>query len=197
LQHRIQLIVGLGNPGDEYTSTRHNAGAWLVTKLAEQYHVVLQRENKFQALLGTMNESDLECKLLLPTTYMNLSGQAVVACAHFYKIPTESILIVHDELDFPPGTTRFKCGGGHGGHNGLRNIVERLGNGNFCRLRIGIGHPGDKQQVTNYVLAKPNRDDKAKMMTAIENACNIVPELIKGNIDVAIRALHDSQEHVK
>ena len=192
-QNPIKLLVGLGNPGDEYAETRHNAGAWFVNELANHHNVSLRFENKFSGLFGSLNYQGTECKLLLPATYMNKSGQSVLACANFYKIPLSSILAAHDELDFTPGIVRLKFGGGHGGHNGLRDIAARCGGSDFYRLRIGIGHPGNKDLVSGYVLSKPSRDDKNKITNSIENAGAILPELLRGDIEKAMNILHDDK----
>ena len=160
----IKLIVGLGNPGSEYRGTRHNAGADFVEELARQCSTSLQGESKFFGLAGRVTLSGHDLRLLIPTTFMNRSGKAVAAMAGFFKIAPEEILVAHDELDIPPGTARFKQGGGHGGHNGLRDIVPALGNNkDFYRLRIGIGHPGHASKVTGYVLGAPSQVDRTRM----------------------------------
>ncbi len=142
----IDLIVGLGNPGRQYEDTRHNAGAWFVERLARQHHANLSNDAKYKALTGRATINGHDVRLLIPTTFMNVSGQAVAPFANFFKIPAERILVAHDELDLPPGVAKLKQGGGHGGHNGLRDIISKLGNNkNFARLRIGIGHPGHAQ----------------------------------------------------
>ena len=151
----IQLIVGLGNPGAQYEDTRHNAGFWFVEQLARAYGGSLQPEKKFFGYAARITIGGQDVRLLTPSTFMNRSGQAVNAIATFYKIPPQAILVAHDELDHPPGIGRLKQGGGHGGHNGLRDIISSLGNNkDFCRLRIGIGHPGNSKAVVNYVLKK-------------------------------------------
>ena len=153
MSEKIQLIVGLGNPGREYENTRHNAGAIFIAQLANTCRASWQEEKKFSGLTTQVNLNNQPVRLLLPLTYMNRSGQSVGAIANFYKIAPESILVVHDELDLAPGTARLKLGGGHGGHNGLRDIISALGNQNtFTRLRIGIGHPGNAKMVADYVL---------------------------------------------
>src|SRR6478609_2405396 len=155
MSEKIQLIVGLGNPGREYENTRHNAGAIFVAQLASAYRANWQDEKKFSGMTAQISVDNQPVRLLLPLTYMNRSGQSVGALANFYKIAPENILVVHDELDLQPGTARLKLGGGHGGHNGLRDIVSALGNQNtFARLRIGIGHPGNAKMVADYVLKK-------------------------------------------
>jgi PTH1 family peptidyl-tRNA hydrolase len=159
---RIRLIVGLGNPGPQYAKTRHNAGFWFLDELARQHHLSLRSDSKFHGLTAKFDFDSQPILLLAPQDFMNRSGYAVAAMSKYWRLPPEEILVVHDELDFPPGTVRHKREGGHGGHNGLRNIIEQLGANNFCRLRIGIGHPGDRNKVTDYVLgAPPTTEDQA------------------------------------
>lgn len=191
MQNPIQLIIGLGNPGSTYAVTRHNVGAWLVTALAEEGNVTLHSEPKFHGLYGTVKVAEHDLKLLLPTTFMNLSGQAVQAIASFYKIPLSSILVAHDDLDFPAGVVRLRFNGGAGGHKGLKDIMQHLGNGDFYRLRIGIGHPGDKNKVHDYVLAKPGVNEREKIRYAIEKTIGMIPELLKGEIEKVQRILHE------
>jgi PTH1 family peptidyl-tRNA hydrolase len=187
----IQLIVGLGNPGREYEDTRHNAGAWLVERLAHQQRCTLASDGKFSGLTGRINIAGQDLKLLIPTTFMNLSGQAVAAMATFFKIPIEAILVAHDELDIAPGTARLKTGGGHGGHNGLRDIINKFGNqNNFHRLRIGIGHPGSADKVVGYVLNKPSGDDRISIDAAIDAALKTLPLAISGQWSRAMNELH-------
>ena len=151
----IKLIVGLANPGAEYAATRHNAGAWYVDLLAERLRAPLREEPKFYGYTSRINLAGADVRLLVPTTFMNLSGKAVAAMATFYRINPDEILVAHDELDLPPGVAKFKLGGGHGGHNGLKDIISKLGNNpNFHRLRVGIGHPGDKNKVVGFVLGR-------------------------------------------
>lgn len=187
---KIQLIVGLGNPGPQYAATRHNVGFWLVDKLCDNHHVKLTHEAKFKGGIASVIIKNHPCKLLEPLTYMNRSGESVLSLCHFYKIPPEEILVVHDELDLPPGVARLKLDGGHGGHNGLRDIVAHLGTKRFYRLRIGIGHPGEKDDVVNFVLQRPNKDDENKINTAVDHALDVLPEVIHGNIEKAMTALH-------
>ena len=186
----IDLIAGLGNPGARYEGTRHNAGFWYVDALAGVYRAEFRLEAKFQAWVCRTNIADRDCWLVKPNGYMNRSGTAVAALARFYKLPVESILIAHDELDLPPGTARLKQGGGHGGHNGLRDIVDRLGSNAFARLRIGIGHPGSADLVTDYVLDNPGRDDRQQIVTAIDNAVGVAPLLVNGDMQKAMNELH-------
>lgn len=187
----LQLIVGLGNPGPEYDRTRHNAGADFVTELARRYGASLSPENKFFGDTSRINIEGRDLRLLIPTTFMNRSGQAIGALAQFYKIPPEAILVAHDELDLPPGTARLKHGGGHGGHNGLRDTIQALGNSrDFNRLRLGIGHPGSAAQVVGYVLRKAAPDDQRLLEEATDRAIEIVPQLVKGDWATAMNRLH-------
>ncbi len=186
----IELVVGLANPIPEYEKTRHNAGAWFVQALAEQCRSTLTLEKRFHGLCAQAKIGDHLVRLLIPNTYMNLSGRAVKAVSHFYRIPTESILIVHDELDLPPGIVRLKQGGGTGGHNGLKDTQACLGTANFTRLRIGIGHPGQASDVVNYVLHPPSRDDREKIDAAIAQAIAVLPTLIQGDMSRAMQDLH-------
>lgn len=185
----IQLIVGLGNPGREYEDTRHNAGAWFVEQLAREQRCTLQSESKFHGLTGRLQLDGQDVRLLIPTTFMNLSGQAVAALATFYKIPTDAILVAHDELDLPPGQVRVKQGGSGGG-NGVRDIIARLGQNSFHRLRIGIGHPGSPDKVVGYVLNKPSSDDRISIDAAIAAALKILPLAMAGQWSKAMNQLH-------
>ncbi|MCB1674876.1 MAG: aminoacyl-tRNA hydrolase [Halioglobus sp.] len=187
----IKLIVGLGNPGGEYRGTRHNAGADFVEELARRSDATLQEESRFFGLTGRLTLSGHDLRLLIPTTFMNHSGKSVAAMASFYKIAPLDILVAHDELDIAPGTARFKRGGGHGGHNGLRDIVPCLGNNkNFFRLRIGIGHPGDASKVTGYVLAPPAQEDRRRIDASIDAAIAALPLLLDGDETRAMTRLH-------
>lgn len=187
----IKLITGLGNPGSEYRGTRHNAGADFVEELARQCGGSLQAESRFFGLVGRVSLAGHDLRLLIPTTYMNRSGKAVAAVANFYKVSPEEILVAHDELDFPAGTARFKKGGGHGGHNGLRDIVPALGNNkDFYRLRIGIDHPGHASQVSGYVLSRPSQVDRSRIEASIDEAIAALPLLLEGNLTQAMTRLH-------
>jgi PTH1 family peptidyl-tRNA hydrolase len=187
----IKLIVGLGNPGNEYRGTRHNAGADFVEELARQCNCSLQAESKFWGMTGRLALSGHDLRLLIPTTFMNRSGKAVAAMAQFYKIAADEILVAHDELDIPAGTARFKRGGGHGGHNGLRDIVPSLGNDkNFYRLRIGIGHPGHASKVTGHVLGAPSQVDRSRIDASIDEAIAALPLLLNGDDTKAMTRLH-------
>jgi len=187
----IRLIVGLGNPGAEYEHTRHNAGFWLVEQLARQEGISLSPDKKFFGRSGKGRIGGQECYLLLPTTFMNRSGQAVSALANFYKIKPSEILVAHDELDMPAGVAKFKTGGGHGGQNGLRDIIARMSNQkDFHRLRIGIGHPGDKNLVTGHVLGRPSKAEQQSIDAVIDEALRVLPDAIAGDLPKAMNRLH-------
>lgn len=187
----IQLIVGLGNPGPDYHHTRHNAGQDFVSELAQQYNAPLIATPKMFGLSSRITINGKDVRLIVPTTFMNRSGQAVAAISQFYKIAPEAILVAHDELDLVPGIAKLKFGGGHGGHNGLRDIISSLGNNpNFGRLRLGIGHPGNAKQVANYVLKRAGNDDKNKIDSASDVALQSISDLVQGNWEKAMRELH-------
>ena len=187
----IKLIAGLGNPGAEYRGTRHNAGADFVAQLARNAGVELRADSKFFGLAGQLTLAGHDLRLLIPSTFMNRSGKAVAAIAGFYKILPEEILIAHDELDLPAGSARFKRGGGHGGHNGLRDIIPALGNNReFQRLRIGIGHPGHASKVTGYVLGAPGPADRQRIDECIDEAIAALPLLLDGDEVKAMTRLH-------
>jgi PTH1 family peptidyl-tRNA hydrolase len=182
----IQLIIGLRNPGDNYAKTRHNAGEWFINSLASDENLSFKVDKKFFADVALWQDA----RLILPNLYMNQSGKVVAAISQFYKIKPEEMLVVHDELDLPPGQIKLKKDGGHGGHNGLRDIIQHLGSKSFQRLRIGIGHPGHKDDVTNYVLGKPSNIDKIAILHAIDRAKDIIPCLVAGDIEKAMHQLH-------
>ncbi|PKF62192.1 aminoacyl-tRNA hydrolase [Psychromonas sp. psych-6C06] len=187
----IKLLVGLANPGPEYTHTRHNAGQWYLDQLASQENIQLKAEAKFFGLTGRIQFAGNDIRLLVPTTFMNLSGKSVAAMANFYRIKPEEILVAHDELDLPPGVAKFKLGGGHGGHNGLRDIISKLGNNkNFYRLRIGIGHPGDKNRVSGFVLGKASRAEQNLIDQSIDEAARCTPILGQDGLAKAMNRLH-------
>jgi PTH1 family peptidyl-tRNA hydrolase len=185
----IRLIIGLGNPGKEYEQTRHNAGAWFVESLALQHHTSLKLESKFKSHVGVIKIGSQECRLCIPITFMNLSGQAVSSIANFYKISPENILVAHDELDFPPGKTRMKFDGSAGGHNGLFDVIKHLGSTEFYRLRIGIGRPEHKD-FANYVLNAPSTNEKQQIISSFDKALQAVPQLVSGNIAEAMQAIN-------
>ncbi len=184
----MRLVVGLGNPGRQYERTRHNAGFWWVERLAQLSKVELRPERKFNGYVGRMT-SPGECWLLLPQSYMNASGQAVEGLASFYKITVEEILVVHDELDLAPGSAKLKLGGGVAGHNGLKDIAAKLGQ-NFWRLRLGIGHPGLRDMVVDYVLHAPSQEDAEQISQAIDRSLKIWPFVQAGEMEKAMHALH-------
>lgn len=186
----IRLIVGLGNPGADYVETRHNAGFWLADLVAAERSSNFRFEKRYNAEECKFNAGGRDIYLLKPQNFMNRSGQAVAALARYYKILPEQILVFHDELDLPPGINRIKQAGGHGGHNGLRDIVNHLGSREFFRVRIGIGHPGDASQVVNYVLHKPSAADSNAIEAANRDTLAVMPLVIEGRIDKAMQALH-------
>lgn len=186
----IRLIAGLGNPGPEYEATRHNAGFWWIDQLCDETGGKLSQEAKFFGHAGKIRSGSFEAWLLKPGTFMNRSGQAVAALANFYKIPPEAILVVHDELDLPPGTVKLKKGGGNGGHNGLKDISAHLGTQDYWRLRLGIGHPGDKSAVVNYVLHTPSNDDMHLIEQSMDASTSLLPLLLDGNMEAAMLKLH-------
>lgn len=186
----IKLVVGLANPGSQYANTRHNAGAWFVEQLLSHYPQSLKTESKFKADLALVNHAGEQIRIAIPTTYMNDSGVAVQAIANFYKITIEEVLIVHDDIDLQPGDIRLKKGGGHGGHNGLRSINSHLGSADYSRLRIGVGHPGEKSLVVDYVLHQPRREEREAIDDAITKAINVFPILLGDGMQKAMTALH-------
>lgn len=186
----IQLIVGLGNPGLEYKNTRHNAGVWFVEALVKKFNLHLRPELKFKGFCAHTTAHETPCHLFIPNAYMNVSGLPIQTIAKFYKIPPGAILIAHDELDLPTGTSRLKFDGGHGGHNGLRDTIHHLGTNAFYRLRIGIGHPGHKNDVLDYVLDRPSKMDLNKIHDAIEQSTQITDYLLTGEIQKAMKELH-------
>lgn len=187
--NKLSLIVGLGNPGSEYAQTRHNAGFWYVQQLADQYRISLKNDPRFFGISGRGTIEGQEVRLLLPSTFMNRSGQSVAPFVKFFQIPVQQILIAHDELDMPAGTIRLKTGGGHGGHNGLRDIVPHIG-ADFHRLRIGIGHPGSREKVTGHVLGKAPPAEQNLLDQAIEQALQQTHLLVNGDVAKAMNQLN-------
>jgi PTH1 family peptidyl-tRNA hydrolase len=187
------LIVGLGNPGSDYAATRHNAGFWFVDAVAQEASGRFAKESKFFGEVAKVSFGGQTCWLLKPATYMNRSGQAVVALANFYKIAPQSILAVHDELDLAPGDVRLKQGGGHGGHNGLKSIIASIGTADFLRLRLGIGHPGDRNLVTDYVLHAPSREDRQRIEARFLDALAVLPLVLGGDVQRAMNQLHSKK----
>ena len=187
----IRLVVGLGNPGKEYERTRHNAGFWLVERFAAGNGVPLRKDPKFKALVGRHEASG--AWLLLPQSFMNLSGQPVQMLAGFFKIKPDEILVVHDELDFPPGTARLKQGGGIAGHNGLKDISQRLASHDYWRLRLGVGKPPSTYEGADYVLEKPPAEEKAAIDSAIARALEVLPLFFAGDMQTAMQKLHTEE----
>ncbi len=189
----IALIVGLGNPGAQYEATRHNAGFWFVDQLAREQGGTFRSEAKFHGQVSKVTLGGQPIWLLKPSTFMNRSGQAVAALARFYKIPTESILVVHDELDLAPGTVRLKTGGGHGGHNGLRDTIAQLGAKDFMRLRVGVGHPGHARQVSDYVLSRAPVAEQRSIEESLDRALQVLPQVVMGDAQKAMNTLHSDK----
>jgi PTH1 family peptidyl-tRNA hydrolase len=187
----IKLLVGLANPGAEYAKTRHNAGAWVVEELARVHNVTLKSEPKFYGLTGRILTNGTDLRLLIPSTFMNLSGKAIHALANFYQINAEEIMVAHDELDLPPGVAKFKQGGGHGGHNGLKDTISKLGNNKeFYRLRLGIGHPGHKDKVAGYVLGKAPVNEQQCLDAVVDESVRCLDILLKDGLSKAQNRLH-------
>jgi PTH1 family peptidyl-tRNA hydrolase len=186
----IRLIVGLGNPGAEYAQTRHNVGFWFADALAARAGCEFRLESKLRGHLCRAFVAGAHLRLMKPATFMNHSGQAVAAVIRYFDIPPSQMLVAHDELDLPVGTLRLKTGGGHAGHNGLRDIVSALGTRDFWRLRIGIAHPGDRRNVVGYVLSRPSRDDENRIVAAIADAALALPDLLDGRFQKAMNRLH-------
>jgi len=188
----IRLIAGLGNPGPQYEATRHNVGFWFVEAVASAYQGHFRPELKFHGLACRVVLGGADLRLLKPTTYMNRSGQSLGAMVRYLGINPEEILVVHDELDLSAGTARFKQGGGHAGHNGLRDIIKVLGSSDFWRLRIGIDHPGVPEQVINYVLGRPSREDEGRIRASLQEAELCLPDLVAGDFQKAMHRLHSA-----
>ncbi len=186
----LKVIVGLGNPGPKYTETRHNAGFWFIEQVARKYSATFRPEKKFHGEVAKISLQGKDIWLLKPDTFMNRSGLAVQSLLSFYRITAEQLLVAHDEIDLPPGTAKLKTGGGHGGHNGLRDIISQLGTKDFHRLRIGVGHPGSKEQVVDYVLHNASRDERILIDRDIDDAVGVMPELASGALEQAMQKLH-------
>jgi len=189
----IKLFVGLGNPGPEYEATRHNAGAWWVDALARELKITLVPDRSYHGLVARTSVHGRTIWLLEPRTFMNLSGRSVAALARFFKIDAEEMLVAHDELDLVPGQAKLKFGGSHAGHNGLRDIHEQLGTGDYWRLRLGIGHPGVKEEVVNWVLRRPVADQRTAIEQCIERTLKAVPAMLAGEMDKATLLVHTSK----
>ncbi len=188
---KIKLVVGLGNPGQDYEKTRHNAGVWYVEQLARQFNMTLTPQERFWGRIAHIQQQDMNIRLLIPTTFMNESGKSVSTVAHFFKVTPEEILVAHDEMALAPGIVKLKCGGGHAGHNGLKSVIASLGQQKgFCRLRIGIGHPGDKNKVTRFVLGKAPCHERQLIDSAIEQALETTDLLFRQGVLAAMNYLH-------
>ena len=192
IMSEISLIVGLGNPGREYEATRHNAGFWWLDEFARAHGASFRTDGKFHGMVARTALHGHEVHLLKPQTFMNVSGRAVGAVAQFYKIAPGNILVVHDELDLPPGSAKLKLGGGHGGHNGLKDIIAHLGTRDFWRLRLGIGHPGERADVSNYVLNAPRREEAEQIEHAMRRAQDVAPLIVEGKLEAAMLKLHST-----
>ena len=191
----LQLIVGLGNPGPRHEHDRHNAGAMFLHCISRRYGGELRAEAKFFGETGLTRIDGRELRMLFPTTYMNHSGKAVAALCRFFKIEPAAMLVAYDEIDFDTGTVRFKYGGGHGGHNGVRDIINALGgDGDFARLRIGVGHPGHKSLVMDHVLSRPPRSEASQISACIESAAAVMPDVAAGDLEAAMRTLHTTNQ---
>jgi PTH1 family peptidyl-tRNA hydrolase len=186
----IKLIVGLGNPGKEYQSHRHNVGFWWLDVLANLYSADFKKEAKFFGNTALIRLAGLDVRLLKPTTFMNRSGQSIQALARFYQLKPDEILVVHDELDLDAGIAKLKLAGGHGGHNGLRDTIKALGSKDFYRLRLGIGHPGNAAQVADFVLHSPTKNELLNIQNAMTDALQVIEAVVKGEIDQAMKNLH-------
>ena len=189
----IKLLVGLGNPGNEYDDTRHNAGFWWIDAVARELKVSLVPERSYHGLVARTNVDGHNVWLLEPQTFMNLSGKSVNALARFFKIQPQEILVAHDELDIAPGEAKLKLGGSHAGHNGLRDIHAQLGTSDYWRLRIGVGHPGDKAEVVSWVLKKPMLEHRKAIDDSIHRAVNALPLLLAGDMEKAMVRIHTSK----
>jgi PTH1 family peptidyl-tRNA hydrolase len=189
----IRLFVGLGNPGPEYEQTRHNAGFWWLDALARELKLNLSAEKSYHGLVARTSIQGQSVWLLEPQTFMNLSGKSVAALAHFFKIPPQEVLVAHDDLDIAPGEAKLKLGGSHAGHNGLRDIHAQLGTDQYWRLRLGVGHPGNKAEVVHWVLKKPMLDHRIAIDQAIDRALKALPQLLAGDMEQATRLVHTSK----
>lgn len=185
----LSVIAGLGNPGDRHAQDLHNAGFWCVDELARRAGAVLKYEKRFDAEIGKMSLHGADVWLVKPQSYMNLSGRSVRAVLDYYRAEVESLLVIHDEIDLPPGTVRLKEGGGHGGHNGVRDVIQHCGR-DFLRLRVGVGHPGEKEKVTGHVLRKARGEVDQILQRSVDEAADIVPILIDRGLNEAMKELH-------
>ncbi len=190
MSQAIRLLVGLGNPGKSYQDTRHNAGYWWLERLAESYRTEFKLQNSYKALIAPLTPNNHSAWLLKSTQYMNESGYAVASFCRYHQIQPEQILVAHDELDFPAGEAKFKLGGGHGGHNGLRDIIQHLNSRDFYRFRIGIGHPGHRDLVHDYVLTKPSVDARNKIIAVIDESLAQLPDVLSGDMQRVMQIFH-------
>lgn len=190
MSESLEAIVGLGNPGPRYEETRHNAGFWFADALARRCGAHFRSDNKSHGDLTRISVDGADVWLLKPATWMNHSGRSVASLVNYYRLQPDQVLVAYDELDLPPGTVKLKTGGGHGGHNGLRDTISALGSPDFHRLRIGIGHPGDRDLVTPWVLSRPNREDRGAILDAIDRAIEVTPLLAGGDFPEATKRLH-------
>ncbi len=195
MQAPVELIAGLGNPGDKYAQTRHNAGYWLLDALARRHGAEFMPESRFSGETATVEIDGRRVRLIKPSTFMNHSGQAVGALARYFRIAPENVLVVHDEIDLPPGVARIKRGGGHGGHNGLRDIIASLGgDAGFLRLRIGVGHPGSANEVVDYVLRQPPAAERSLIVESIVRALEVLAQVVAGDTEKAMHRLHSARD---
>lgn len=190
----IKLLAGLGNPGPEYLLTRHNAGFWFVDAVAEKYSLKFRHESKFNADTSRLNLDQGDCLVCKPQTYMNRSGHALQSLSAYFRIKPEEILVVHDDIDLQPGDVRLKQGGGHGGNNGLRSIIEQMGDNNFNRVRLGVGHPGNSNDVINYVTSRPSAADTELILQSIGRAMDVLSLVLVGDMQKAMTQLHTNPE---
>lgn len=191
---RLKLLVGLANPGPEYKNTRHNVGAWFIESIINEKNKTFKFEKKFQGNYSKISVLGHDIHVIVPQTYMNLSGQSVLAIMNFFKIKAEETLVAHDDLDLIPGVAKIKLGGGHGGHNGLKDIMSRISSRDFLRLRIGIGHPGNRNFVSKYVLQSPNLEDRTKIKVSIDNSLNVLEHIVEYQITKAQNTLHSQNK---
>lgn len=190
-QTGINLIAGLGNAGEKYIETRHNVGFWFIEQLQQQHHLSFGIEKKFKAETAQFNHDGKLIRVIVPNNFMNLSGQSIAPMASFYRVAPAHILVIHDDLELDPGNIKLKLGGGHSGHNGLRDICSRLGSNDFVRLRVGIGRPNSAADVAGYVLKRPSRDEHSKIQSAIERGVDALPALLSGDYEQAKKLLDD------
>jgi len=189
MSRNLTIIVGLGNPGERHARTLHNAGFWFADEIARRYNGQFKYERRFDADVCKVSIENQDVWLAKPQCFMNLSGSPMQRLLEYYRLETQSALVAHDEIDLPPGTVRLKFDGGHGGHNGLRDVIRHCGPG-FMRLRIGVGHPGQKDQVTNYVLKKASSDVEAAILGNIDEAADVIPILVESSLEAAMKKLH-------